>query len=156
MTDINDPLDAAVLLKTSVRNNPHGGHYASWDSRTDVILCNRMDPDALWSVGHEVGHATGGTARLGRRAQQFYLRELNKNALTRLFGYHQNRTCVRTEEAICDLVALALTGKTRGTLVNPRDSYPPVTPGTRADRYVQYHAQKAIEYLTKQLQQEAA
>lgn len=155
MKDIHDPLDAAVVLKVAVHKLP-GGERGWWRCDTDTIHVNPASPYALWSVGHEVGHATGAANRLNRRAMQFYYREMNKTIFAYLFQKYLNRTCVRAEEAICDLVAYTLTGKTRVDAVGHRSGYGQVTPGTRTDRYVQYHAQKAIEYITAQVQQEAA
>lgn len=136
-----DPLHAAVVLQVALKKCEGANAYYSVND--DVIVA----PFDLWTVAHEIGHATGVAKRLNRGCLACYVHEKRKPFSWIMF--EEGRACVRIEEAIADGIADALTGLTRAqSTASQGGDYPPVVPGTRAAWYVQVKVAEALEYLT--------
>jgi hypothetical protein len=136
-----DPLHAAVVLQVALKKCEGANAYYSLND--DVIVA----PFDLWTVAHEIGHATGVAKRLNRGCLARYAAQKSKPCGWIFFN--DKMACVRIEEAIADGIADALTGLTRAqSTASKGGSYAPVIPGTRAAWYVQVKVAEALEYLT--------
>lgn len=142
--DLNELVVLANLLGIPVkRSGLWDSHYKGGPKNETESIQSAPFPFVL---AHEIAHATGAHSRLKRRSITMY----------RPPGWwteHHHSTIVRAEEAIADQVAACLTGQQRSETPAMVGAYPPVTPATQTEKYVNVRAYEALEYLMPYIQQ---